>query len=216
MADVQSFKGLRYNTEDLGSKLCPPYDVISEIQQKHLHESNPYNAVRLELGISNSSDSEYNNRYTRAAKLLEDWLKDGTLVVEKRPAIYVIQEKFQHEGKQCTRGSIIARVRLEDFSHGVVLPHEQTSQGPKKDRFGILSATNANLSPLMGIYRDDEAIIADLILKTVNTPPDASALYETGSINLWSLRESESTEIITECLKGKKIYLADGHHRYVG
>jgi len=214
MADVQPFKGIRYNTKDLGSKLCPPYDVISDIQQKHLHQSSPNNAVRLELGFSDSSDSEFDNKYTRAAKLLEDWLEDGTLVVEKSPAIYVIQEKFQHEGKRFTRQSIIARVRLEDFSNGVVLPHEETSQGPKKDRFGVISATNANLSPLMGIYREDQGSIANLILNTVKTPPDASAFYESETINLWSLRESQWTKIITQSLKEKKIYLADGHHRY--
>ena len=143
MADVQPFRGLRYRTQDLGKELCPPYDVISSHEQSALYELSPNNAIRLELGISDASDSDSDNRYTRASILLADWVKEGILIRDDTPTIYVIRETFVHEGIRKIRRSLFARVRLEEFSRGIVLPHEETSSGPKKDRLGLIKETNA-------------------------------------------------------------------------
>ena len=143
MADVQPFRGLRYRTQDLGKELCPPYDVISSHEQSALYELSPNNAIRLELGISDASDSDSDNRYTRASILLADWVKEGILIRDDTPTIYAIRETFVHEGIQKIRMSLFARVRLEEFSRGIVLPHEETSSGPKKDRLGLIKETNA-------------------------------------------------------------------------
>ena len=70
MADVQPLHGIRYNSEVTGTLeqlICPPYDVISEEAQANYHARNPYNIIRLELGMDEAGDSSLNNRYTRAA-----------------------------------------------------------------------------------------------------------------------------------------------------
>ena len=113
MADVQPFRGLRYRTEDLGKELCPPYDVISSDEQSKLYELSPNNAIRLELGISDASDSDTDNRYTRAGQLLSSWVNKGVLIRDDTPTIYAIREKFNHDGVQKSRRYIFARVRLE-------------------------------------------------------------------------------------------------------
>ena len=157
MADIQPFRGLRYSlgpNADLSQLLCPPYDVISPELQLELHQSSPHNAVRLEFGMDLPADSAIDNRYTRAARLLEEWSSSGTLLIEEEPAFYLLQEDFSQQGHSMTRRSILAAVRLEEFARKIVLPHEETSQGPKKDRMELLTATGANLSPLMSIYRD--------------------------------------------------------------
>ena len=97
------------------------------------------------------TDSADVNRYTRAAQLLEEWLRQGTLLTEKDAAFYLLQEEFLYKGRSMIRRSVLARVRLEEFSKRTVLPHEETSQGPKRDRMELLTATRANLSPLMAI-----------------------------------------------------------------
>ena len=214
MADVQPFRGLRYRTEDLGKELCPPYDVISSEEQSKLYELSPNNAIRLELGISDASDSDTDNRYTRAGQLLSSWVNNGVLIRDDTPTIYAIREKFNHDGVQKSRRSIFARVRLEEFSRGIVLPHEETSSGPKKDRLGLIKATNANLSPIMGIYRDNTGDISDLLSGTMNQTPNDSANYDQGTIELWAIEDTRINEQITNCLKNSAIYLADGHHRY--
>ena len=38
-------------------------------------------------------------------------------------------------------------------------PHEQTLSGPKLDRLMLIRATNANLSPIFGLYPDENASV---------------------------------------------------------
>ena len=214
MADVQPFKGLRYQTKDLGKELCPPYDVISSEEQATFHQLSPNNAIRLELGVLDAADSITNNRYTRAGKLLADWINNGILTRENQPTIYAVRETFMHDGVAKTRKSIFARVRLEEFSKGVILPHEETSAGPKKDRLGLIKETNSNLSPIMGIYRDSTGTINDLLSQAMSHDPSDSANYNEGTIELWAINDTSSNAYITKSLKDSQIYLADGHHRY--
>jgi len=215
LADVQPFQGIRYSAGlDLGQLLCPPYDVISPAQQKELHGKSPINAIRLEFGEEKESDTITDNRYTRAAETLKDWVNQSVLILDKDPAYYILQETFTHLGIKKTRKSIIARVRVEEFASRTILPHEETSSGPKKDRMQILEATKANLSPIMSIYRDDEGIISDIVENRTQENSLIDVEYKDVSIKLWPVSDLHSVETISNAFKGIPIFLADGHHRY--
>ena len=217
MADIQPFRGLRYSLgpgEDLGQLLCPPFDIISPEQQVELHRRSPHNAVRLELGMDLATDSAEVNRYTRAAQLLKEWLSQGTLLAEEDAAFYLLQENFSHQGRSMTRRSILARVRLEEFPKRTVLPHEETSQGAKRDRMELLTATRTNLSPIMAIYRDPTGQIRAVIDNVASAPPLARADYDDSRIQLWAVADKTTVQAVTESLKDAPVYLADGHHRY--
>ena len=70
MADVRPFRGMLYNTklvQDLASVVSPPFDTIPTHLQDELYQRSPYNVVRLEAGEQSASDTEQDNRYTRAA-----------------------------------------------------------------------------------------------------------------------------------------------------
>ena len=217
LADVQPFNGIRYDHDtggDLSRLLCPPYDVVSPELQRRLHDSCPHNAIRLELGLDSPDDSDDSNRYTRAAALLDEWLDSGVLRHEDRPAFYLLREEFPHRGGRTHRLSLIARVRLEELTAGVILPHEFTSPAPKKDRHALLTATQANLSPIMSVYRDRTGLLADLINCVASRPPLAEACHEDVGITLWNLQDEEETSTVTAALADAPVYLADGHHRY--
>jgi len=217
MSDIQPFKGLRYSLNkvtDLEQLLCPPYDIISPELQLELHQRNPYNAVRLEFGMETPSDSANDNRYTRAAHLLEEWLSQGALRIEDEAAFYILQEDFPHQGRSMRRRSILGAVRLEELSKGVVLPHEETSPGPKRDRMELLAATKANLSPIMSIYRDSSGEVGTLVDEVASGPPLASADYDDTNIQLWSFTDKTMVQAVIQSLKDTPVYLADGHHRY--
>ncbi|MFH1560941.1 MAG: DUF1015 domain-containing protein [Chloroflexota bacterium] len=217
MADIRPFRGIRYSPQpgvDLGQLLCPPYDIISPEQQMELHQRNPYNAVRLELGMDLPTDSADDNRYTRAAHLLEEWLSEGTLLAEEEAAFYLLQEDFSHQGRSMTRRSILARVRLEEYSQRTVLPHEETSQGPKRDRMELLTATRANLSPILSIYRDPSGQVRELIERVAAGPPSVHANHGDTRIRLWAIADGATVQTVSESLRDAPVYLADGHHRY--
>ena len=217
MADVQPFRGIRYGADhsgNLSGLLCPPYDVISPDLQRRLHDSSPHNAIRLELGMDAPGDSDESNRYTRAAALLDEWLESGVLRHEERPAFYLLREEFPHRGGRAHRLSLIARVRLEELTAGVILPHEFTSPAPKRDRRALLDATQANLSPIMSVYRDRTGRLAGLVDDVAARPPLAEARHEDVAITLWGIQDEAETSAVTGALADAPIYLADGHHRY--
>src|SRR5213082_2332661 len=91
MADIRAFRAFRYDMVRVGTLsdvVAPPYDVIDPALQDRLYQASPYNVVRLELNRAEPGDTEAQVRYTRAARSLRDWLRQGILREEDRPALY--------------------------------------------------------------------------------------------------------------------------------
>src|SRR5947207_5331110 len=143
MADIRAFRGHRYDLGRVGALsdvVAPPYDVIDPALQQALYDRSPYNVIRLELNKEEPGDTEANNRYTRAARTLKDWVQDGVLTQDSARSLYVYHQDFEAEGRRYTRRGFMARVRLEPFGEGKIFPHEQTMSGPKEDRLKLTRA----------------------------------------------------------------------------
>jgi uncharacterized protein (DUF1015 family) len=116
MTDIQPFHGVHYNQELLKhwtDIICPVYDIISPQQQGDLYLKNEFNFVRLEFSRELPQDTDNDNKYTRAAATLEQWLKKGVMVTDEQPAIYVHDHYFMYRGKEHKRRNLIARIRVE-------------------------------------------------------------------------------------------------------
>ena len=77
MAEIRPFPGLRYNqsiVKDTGVVICPPYDVISPAFHEMLHQRSEYNFIRLEDAKITPADNPADNKYTRSAATLAQWL----------------------------------------------------------------------------------------------------------------------------------------------
>src|SRR5439155_1093039 len=124
MADVRPFRGLRYAPGlDLSAAICPPFDIISPDQQRALHERSPYNAVHVELAYDSNG-----SRYERASESLLRWRQDGTLVRDETPAFYLYDQQFERDGVPYRRRLVFARLRLETWDKGIVLPRERVDR----------------------------------------------------------------------------------------
>ena len=114
-----------------------------------------YYVVRLILGKKYAGDDESNNCYTRAAADFESWQQKKVLVRDIEPSIYLYDQQYPVEGLgMVVRKGIMALTRIEDFSSGVVKPHEKTLSGPKTDRLNLTKACGANFSPIFSLYSD--------------------------------------------------------------
>ena len=212
MAEIIPFKGLLYNRQKVGdfSKvISPPYDVISKNMQDELYESNDYNVIRL---IDNRAEGQ--ERYAQAAKELKKWQEDGVLVQDEQPAIYIYEQDFQFHGELMKRKGFIGALGLKPLGEGLIYPHERTMSKPKEDRLRLLEATNANLSPIFALYINGEQIRPVLDEESQNEP-DIVAEDSAGVVQkLWRLTDPEKIEVIQKAMKGKELFIADGHHRY--
>ena len=217
MIEVKPFHGLLYNTKvtgPLSEVTAPPYDVISPALQESLYQKNPHNVIRLILGKEFPTDSEVDNRYTRSAEIFGQWLEKEVIVRDSQPGFYLYSQEYEFEGEQFCRTGFFARVKTEAFSEGNILPHEFTLSKAKTDRTHLLNACHANFSPIFGLYSDPEGNI-DALLKNENVIEPLSVIDD-GSVvhRIWRLNNSSICQEISEQIRDKKIYIADGHHRY--
>lgn len=211
MAEIKAFKGLRYNTDIAGEicqLCCPPYDIISEEERLGYINANDNNIIRLELPKGDQP-------YKGAAEVLKMWEDKGVLIREDEPAIYVYEEEFTVYGKRKRIKGIIARVKLEEFEKGVILPHEFTLSKAKEDRLNLMKATNCNFSQIYALYMDEE----HSTMKTVDANTSDDPVLEFTDIEkvthrLWIVKDKESISKIENDFVDRKLYIADGHHRY--
>ena len=217
MIEVIPFHGLLYNldiTGPLEGVTAPPYDVISPTQQEDLYEKNPYNVVRLILGKEYKNDSENDNRYTRSAEVFKDWMNEGVLKKDNKPGFYLYSQEYEFEDEKFCRIGFFARVGVQDFNEGNICPHEFTLSKAKTDRTRLLNACHANFSPIFGLYSDAEEEI-DSHLNEVTKKKPLSAIDDGLVVHkLWRMDNTEKNQKISELISNKKIYIADGHHRY--
>jgi len=218
VADVQPFRGLRYNLEqigDLSAVITPPYDVISTKEQLQYHDKSPYNVIRLEFGEERPEDTAQDNKYTRAALNMEGWLREGILVREERPAFYLIEHRFPYQDAVKSRFSLIARIRLEDLSgSGQIRPHEMTIGQPSADRIRLLKSCHANLSPIMGLFRHQGKGILSQFPDTINKPPLGATDNYGVNLSMWVITDEKAVARICEFFANQVLYIADGHNRY--
>ena len=217
MIEVKPFHGLLYDTKvtgPLAEVTAPPYDVISPALQESLYQKNPHNIVRLILGKVFSTDSEIDNRYTRSANKFRQWLEDKVLLRDPQPGFYLYRQEYEFEGEKFCRTGFFARVKTEAFSEGNILPHEFTLSKAKTDRTHLLNACHANFSPIFGLYSDPEGNI-DALLKDEDNIEPLSVIND-GSVvhRIWRLNNPAICQKISDQIRDKKIYIADGHHRY--
>src|SRR5919112_907477 len=218
MPDVRPFRGIRYDMARVGALsdvVAPPYDVIGSELQDRLYAASPYNIIRLELGRAEPADTAEANRYTRAARTLKEWRRQGILREDPHPSLYVYHQTFTVEGRTYTRKGFLARVRLEPFGQGRIFPHEQTLSGPKADRLALYTATGFNLSPVFGLYPDPEAAVLRAVEEGQKDRTPLEATDHLGVVNrLWPVLDQEAHTAAQGLMAARSIFIADGHHRY--
>jgi uncharacterized protein (DUF1015 family) len=170
----------------------------------------------LEYGEEQPGDSADNNKYTRAAAILDAWLKDEILAREEDPALYIIEHNFPHQDTTRSRLGLLARVRLEELDNkGHIRPHEKTTKEPAVDRLNLLRACRANLSPIMGLLRTEKGEMVSLLRRLIKGEPALSATDNQGvSYRLRVITDKAAIDRIAKLFADKVIYIADGHHRY--
>jgi len=218
MAEIHPFYGIHYNQSvvtDLSVTICPPYDIITPQARQDLYHQSEYNFVRLESGRELPQDRATDNKYTRSAATLEQWLEQGILKLDETPAIYLHDHYFIYQGKEHKRRGIMARVRLEEWDKMVIRPHEGTLTEPKSDRASLLWALQANTSPVLTLFEDQRRKIASLLSAEVRNEPIISVNSADGERHyVWAITEPEVIAQISGSLANQPLYIADGHHRY--
>lgn len=218
MAEIRPFRAIRYNDKLLDSMeqvISPPYDVLNADDQLSLYQLSPYNIIRLEYGKSYPDDNPDQNRYSRAAQTLSSWLAEGVLQSEDRKMFYLYEQSFNYDDVHFCRRGIFAALKVEQYSSGQVLPHEQTFSAPKADRLELLEKTRTNISPIFIIFPDPEAYISKLLKEISKTESFFELENQPGQRHRITRIDNPALQNeIVEFMKPQALLIADGHHRY--
>ncbi len=219
MALVVPFPGIRYNPnkiDSLAAVVTPPYDVISSDQQSAYYERSPFNVIRIELGRALPDDGPEENPHTRAHRQLQAWLDSEVLIQDREPSFYLVSTHYHLEKETAARWGLIAQVGLEPFgATGHILPHEKTFPQIKSERLGLMRACRMNTSPIFALFDDQENLMGRLREQAGQLEPVQDFEDESGARHrMWRLREAPGNADIQARFEDRRLYIADGHHRY--
>jgi uncharacterized protein (DUF1015 family) len=219
MAEIRPFRAYRYDTDRVALKdvLTQPYDKITPEMQERYYAASPYNLIAIEKGRPAPGDTPEDNVYTRAAARLEEWIAAKILVQDGAPSIYVYAQDYLVPGTQTrrTRIGFIALGRVEDYSAGVVFPHERTLSAPKADRIELLRHTLAQTGQLFMLY-DDKSRKIETVLEDIARRNTAIEMRDEFDVlhRLWPVSDADTIRRIKAAMTQQKLVIADGHHRY--
>lgn len=206
-----AFRGERYaDAGSLASRLAPPYDVISPARRAELAAQDPCNIVHVDLPEAAAGG----DRYREAARLLERWRADGTLVRDAQPAAYVLRTSGRFpDGSARRRTGVFLAVAAEPFARGRIRPHERTHAGPKEDRRLLTHATGCNLSPVFLLAPDSSGALVEALDETTAREPWARLTALGSQHEVW-IAAGASAQRIAGAASREPVYVADGHHRF--
>ncbi len=216
MAIISPFQAWRYASDQVpvAKVVTQPYDKITPEMQERYYQAGPYNLVRIILGRRPPGDREQENVYARAAASFSDWRGTGVLRQDSAPSLYRYSQTFTVPGSdtRAERQGFIALGRLEDYSAGVVFRHELTHSGPKADRLELLRATRTHFEQIFMLYADSGEIEAQLHSAAA---PDIEVTDEYDVLHrVWKISDPATIGAIQAQMRGQKLVIADGHHRY--
>jgi len=218
MAEIIPFRGILYNVSKVSGEdvVAPPYDIITPEYREQLYKNSPYNIVRIDFGKELDGDSKSENKYTRAAGYFNLWLNNEILVKGKTPGFYAHEIDYIIKGQRKKLRGFFGLVKLEELGKGSIYPHECTHSKPKADRLNIMRACNANISPIFSLYNSPEKKASEVIERAIcQKQPCIEAKDIAGAVHrLWIIEDKTDIETIRNDLKGKAVFIADGHHRY--
>lgn len=201
--DVRPFVATRYgDPAQLPHLTSPAYDLIPPAERERLADADEHSIVHLTLPTFGADD---------AASRLALWRRDGTFVVDDRPALYVCD--LAEQGMVSTRGWVGA-VGLP--ATGVVSPHEVTVPATVAGRLALREATGADLEPVVLTHDGAPGPADELAHRVVAQEAPLLDLTDDGGVRhrLWRVADPGEIGAVRADFAGRRAVIADGHHRW--
>lgn len=210
---VEPINCFRPAPERAGLFAAPPYDVFDDAQARAYVQAHPTSFMaiaRPETAFSPDQDPYAPEVYAHAVSLLNDRVRDATLLREENRCLYAY--RLEQDGHAQT--GVVAAVAVDDYLDGTVRRHEQVREEKVRDRMAHISAVTAQTGPVLLAYPDEPVIDVLVGLACTGSPlydfvDDADVRH-----TVWRLSREVAAEAICETFKQvPHAYVADGHHR---
>ncbi|NVK51272.1 MAG: DUF1015 domain-containing protein [Cyclobacteriaceae bacterium] len=213
MAEILPLRAWRYAdhlSEKMEEMTAPLFDVVSPKQRELLYQ-NPYNSIHL--SVPKGEDPAQTAQNT-----LSLWKKEGIIVQDSLPGIYVYYQYFRLPGEtieRCRKG-FIAQIKAYEWEEKQILRHENTIVSAVNDRVELLKKSKIQASPTHGLYDDPDFQLEKYMDRAMEAPLYEIEDYQGVREVLAVIHDNEIISKFVSLLAQKQIILADGHHRIEG
>lgn len=193
---------------------CPPYDIIPPVWQRQLHQRHPLNFVRVDLGLTEENDPPF-AVHDRAAETWRKWLAEGVLKRDDKPCFYLYRQTFTATvgglDNRYSRTGLVASIHSDDG----VLPHENTLDAPKEDRYQLTRRLDAMVGQVFLLYTDPQRLVEKATQSILEGEPWARFLDDDSVEHcLYVVDDPWTIGLVEKALSEKTCQIADGHHRW--
>jgi len=190
-----------------------PYDVVNAEEAREIVEENPLSfmsVVRSEATLPGVSPDD-DRVYARAKQNLNAMVKDGLLVSDNEPGMYIYRIK---QGGSLYTG-LVTDLSVDDYLENKIKKHEQTRYEKEEDRTRHIDTTNANTGLVVLLYRDQEEIFSYIESLIPEGEPDMTVKTASGVVHeIFRVTDKDALAHIEALFAGvDSLYIADGHHR---
>lgn len=213
MVKIFSFPAIRPTGDEAGDIACVPYDVVSKEEAMEWIENSPESFMKVIRSDAVLPDAppESPEVYAEAKKNLEDMMKEGLMVRDDKPGIYLYRVK---QGGSIYTG-FVANVSVDDYLDDKIKKHELTRYDKEIDRTTHIDVTNTHTGLVVLLYRDPGDIFHYIESLIPEGAPDSIVKTDNGIVHeVFRISDEEQIgRIIRMFEKIDALYIADGHHR---
>ena len=207
---IHPFQGLRPAPDIVHHVASVPYDVVSTDEARKLATDNPLSllhVIRPEIDHPEGTDPYTQPVYATAKANFERLQRDGHLIPESEPCLYVYQQKV---GKHSQRG-VAAVCSIDDYEKGVIKIHEKTRKPKEDDRTRLTHALGAHPGPVFLTYRDRDDINTLVNIVAQQKPLYSFTASDGVAHTVWRVPGGDT--LVKAFTSVPTAYVADGHHR---
>ena len=209
---IHAYKALRPRADVVAQIAAPPYDTVDTAESAQLAEGNPMSFLHInhsEIDLPAGTNLYADAVYAKAAENLRNFKKNGWLVSEDRPLMYLYAQTMGAH----TQTGLVCCCHIDDYIKDVIKKHEFTRKDKEDDRTKHTATINANIGPVFIAYRDVDAIRQALAPIPAKSAPIYDFVDELQVRHqVWPVENAAEIKKLFE-EKVPVSYIADGHHR---
>lgn len=211
MSVIKPFHALRPRPENAAKLACVPYDVPYESEVRETIAANPMSFLRVtrpEAEFSEGANAPEEKTLARSIENLEIFLREGYLVKDDEPAIYI----YRLSVGEHTQTGIVAVCSIDEYDAGLIKKHEKTRPDKVKDRTDHMIALRAQTGLIFLTFRGTNAT-RGVIAKETAKAPFYEIAGDSGGVSqtVWRVTDTDALEAAFAPIPS--LYVADGHHR---
>jgi len=208
----RQFRAWRPQSSIVARVASPPYDVVTRAEAAALAEGNPLSflhVVRSDIDLPEDTDPHDETVYARAKANLEQLMRQGTLMQEAAPSLYL----YELTARRRAQVGVVGCVHVDDYANNVIRRHETTRKDKEDDRTHHILTLNTHAEPVL-LAHEPSPYLTQLNSKVMAAAPLFDFTMDEVRQRVW--RIPEPGPYVDALRRIHTSYIADGHHRCAG